>query len=171
MAGLKLIASALAEDLSALSSKEVGFSRDLYINGLEYILRGLPRLCAVDVELILANLSASEKQRIHILLRSLQPIPQDTNCYDEPYPFVIFLFRQLGLLLKHISPHVQSFTVGLFEFERRYDVARGILEAGMSMAERGVDIAIKLGVNDALINFGTALGRGMGESYRVYKET
>ena len=43
MAGLKLIASALAEDLSALSSKEVGFSRDLYINGLEYILRGLPR--------------------------------------------------------------------------------------------------------------------------------
>lgn len=41
----------------------------------------------------------------------------------------------------------------------------------MCMAERGVDIAIKLGVNDALINFGTALGRGMGESYRVYKES
>ena len=41
--GLKLIASALSEDLSALSSKEVGFSRDLYVNGVEYILRGLPR--------------------------------------------------------------------------------------------------------------------------------
>lgn len=42
MIGLKLIASALAEDLSALSSKEVGFSRDLYVNGVEYVLRGLP---------------------------------------------------------------------------------------------------------------------------------
>ena len=105
------------------------------------------------------------------MLQKLQPIPQDTNCYDEPYPFIIFLFRQLGLLLKHISPHVQSFAVRLVEFEQRYNVARGMLDIGMGMAERGVDIAIKLGVNDALINFGTALGRGMGESYRVYKET
>ena len=48
MTGLKLIASALAEDLSALSSKEVGFSRDLYVNGVEYVLRGLPCLSAVD---------------------------------------------------------------------------------------------------------------------------
>jgi len=46
-----------------------------------------------------------------------------------------------------------------------------MLEIGISMAERGVDIAVKLGVNDALINFGTALGRGMGESYRVYRES
>jgi hypothetical protein len=41
--GLKLIASSLAEDSSALSDKEVRFSRDLYINGVEYIIRGLPR--------------------------------------------------------------------------------------------------------------------------------
>jgi hypothetical protein len=47
MTGLKLIASALAEDMSALSSKEVGFSRDLYVNGVEYILRGLPRSSAL----------------------------------------------------------------------------------------------------------------------------
>lgn len=165
-----MIASALAEDLSALSSKEVGFSRDLYVNGVEYVLRGLPCSSVFNVALILANLSTSERQRIHILLRHLQPIPQDANCYDEPYPFIIFLFRQLGLLLKHISPHVQSFAVRLFEFERRYNVAEGVLEMGMGMAERGVDIALKLGVNDAIINFGTALGRGMGESYRVYKE-
>lgn len=41
---------------------------------------------------------------------------------------------------------------------------------GMGMVERGVDIAVKLGVNDAIMNFGTALGRGVGESYRVYRE-
>jgi hypothetical protein len=41
--GLKLVASSLAEDSSALSDKEVRFSRDLYINGVEYIIRGLPR--------------------------------------------------------------------------------------------------------------------------------
>ena len=40
--GLRLVASALAEDTSAMSSKEVGFSKDLYVNGVEYILRGLP---------------------------------------------------------------------------------------------------------------------------------
>ena len=56
------------------------------------------------------------------------------------------------------------------EFEQRYSVARGILGVGIGMAERGVDIAVKLGVNDALVGFGTALGRGFGESYRVYKE-
>jgi hypothetical protein len=44
IAGLKLVASALAEDSSAISNKEVGFSRDLYVNGVEYILRGLPRV-------------------------------------------------------------------------------------------------------------------------------
>lgn len=40
----------------------------------------------------------------------------------------------------------------------------------MGMVERGVDVAVKLGVNDAVVGFGTALGRGVGESYRVYKE-
>lgn len=40
--GLRLVASALAEDTSAISSNEVGFSKDLYVNGVEYILRGLP---------------------------------------------------------------------------------------------------------------------------------
>jgi len=40
--GLKLVASSLAEDSDALSGREVGFSRDLYIHGVEYILRGLP---------------------------------------------------------------------------------------------------------------------------------
>lgn len=40
--GLKLVASALAEDSSAVTGKEVGFSKDLYVNGVEYILRGLP---------------------------------------------------------------------------------------------------------------------------------
>jgi len=40
--GLKLVASSLAEDSDALTGREVGFSRDLYIHGVEYILRGLP---------------------------------------------------------------------------------------------------------------------------------
>ena len=56
------------------------------------------------------------------------------------------------------------------EFEQKHSVARGILGMGIGMAERGVDIAIKLGVNDAIVGFGTALGRGFGESYRVYNE-
>lgn len=46
---------------------------------------------------------------------------------------------------------------------------KGLLDVTMSMAERGVDIAVRLGLNEALINFGSALGRGVGESYRVYK--
>jgi hypothetical protein len=45
-----------------------------------------------------------------------------------------------------------------------------MLEFGLGIAERSVDLAVRLGLNDALINFGTALGRGVGESYRVYKE-
>jgi len=155
--GLKLVASALAEDTSALSPKEVNFSRDLYVNGVEYIIRGLPQ-----------NLPASEKQKIHILLRKLQPVPHDHT--PEPYPLIIFLFRQLGLLMKHISPHIQSLALRLVEIEQRYNVVRGLLETGMGMAERGVNLAVRLGVNDALVNFGTALGRGMGESYRVYTD-
>jgi len=51
MTGLKLVASALAEDTSAVSTKGIGFSRDLYINGVEYILRGLPRSSTVDIDL------------------------------------------------------------------------------------------------------------------------
>jgi hypothetical protein len=117
-----------------------------------------------------ANLSTAEKQRIHCLLKNLQPVPEGDEG-DEPYPFVIFLFRQLGLLVRRLSPHVQSFAIQLVEFERRHNVARACVETGMGLMERGVDIAIKLGLNDALINFGTALGRGVGESYRVYKGT
>lgn len=43
------MASALAEDTSALSNSEIGFSRDLYVNGVEYIIRGLPRTHAIKV--------------------------------------------------------------------------------------------------------------------------
>jgi hypothetical protein len=102
------------------------------------------------------------------LLKNLQPVPGDGEG-KEPYPFVIFMFRQLGLLVRRISPHIQTFAVRLVEFERRHNVARGCVEVGMGLVERGVDVAVKLGLNDALINFGTALGRGVGESYRVYK--
>ena len=72
--------------------------------------------------------------------------------------------------MKHISPHIQSLALRLVEIEQRYNVVRGLLETGMGMAERGVNLAVRLGVNDALVNFGTALGRGMGESYRVYTD-
>ena len=51
-----------------------------------------------------------------------------------------------------------------------YSVARGILGVRIGMAEWGADFVVKLGVNDALVGFGTALGRGFGESYGVYKE-
>lgn len=115
-------------------------------------------------------MSSSEKRRIHDLLKKLHPVPQDAECSAEPYPFIIFLFRQFGLFLKSLSPHVRSFAIRIVEFEQRHNVARGVLEVGMGMAEKSVDLAVRLGLNDALINFGTALGRGVGESYRVYRE-
>ena len=119
-------------------------------------------------QLTTANLSDGEKYRIHSLLRKLQPNPADDHL-DEPYPLIMFLFRHLGLFLRTMAPHLQSFFFSLVEFERQYNVARGMLDMGIVMAERGVNIAIKLGVNDALMNFGTALGRGVGESYKAYK--
>jgi hypothetical protein len=82
----------------------------------------------------------------------------------------MFLFRQFGLLLKNISPHVRSFASKVVEFEQRHNVARGMLDMGMGIAEKSVDLAVRLGLNDAIINFGAALGRGVGESYRVYRE-
>ena len=169
-----MVASALAEDSSALSNREVGFSRDLYVNGVEYILRGLP--CThphqtYHINVCIANLPPSERQRIHTLLRKLAPVPQqDEYSYsDEPYPLLIFLFRQFGLLLKTISPHIQSIALRLVEIEQRHNILRGGIEVGLGVCERGVDIAVKLGLNDALIGFGSALGRGVGESWRVYK--
>jgi hypothetical protein len=42
--GLKLVASALAEDSTAVGRNELSLSRDLYVNGVEYILRGLPSM-------------------------------------------------------------------------------------------------------------------------------
>lgn len=65
---------------------------------------------------------------------------------------------------------MQTFAIRLVEFEKRHNVARATLELGMGMVERGVDVAVKLGVNEAIMNFGTALGRGVGEGYRVYRE-
>jgi hypothetical protein len=126
--------------------------------------------------LMIANLPSSEKLRIHTLLQKLQPLPSSSqdqstsNPYiDEPYPFLIFLFRQIGLILRTLSPHIQSFLVRLLEFEQKYNLARGCLEWGMGMVERSVDVAVKLGVGDAVVGFSTALGRGVGETYRVYK--
>jgi hypothetical protein len=126
------------------------------------------RVWSPSAELTLANLSDSEKYRIHNLLRKLQP-PSDDDILEEPYPFVIFLFRQIGLLLRTMTPHIQSFLLRLMELEKQHNVAKGMLEMGMGMAERGVNIAIRLGLNDALLNFSTALGRGLGETYKAYK--
>lgn len=112
-----------------------------------------------------------EKARIHNLLQKLQPIhPQDPVYTNEPYPLLIFLFRQFGLLLRAISPHIQSFLLQLMELEARYNIARGVLEFGMGMVERGVDVVVRLGLNEAMISFGGALGRGVGETYRVYRQ-
>ena len=160
MVGLKLVAAAIAEESSALNANDVSFSKDLYLNGTEYILRGLP-----------PNLTTTEKAHIHSLLRNLQPLPHHTEIpyQDEPYPFLIFLFRQLGYLLKRLTPHIQSFAVRIVEFEKQHNLARGLIEMSIGIVERGVDIAVKLGLNEALINFGTALGRGVGEGVRVYR--
>ena len=117
-----------------------------------------------------ANLTPTEKQRIHTLLMKLEPVPKEDEGTNEPYPLVMFIFRQIGHILKAATPHVQSLAVSIVEFEKRYNIARGILEMGMSVAERGVDFAIRLGLNKALFNFGIALGRGVGEIYRAYKE-
>jgi len=40
----------------------------------------------------------------------------------------------------------------------------------MATVEKGFAVACRLGVNEALISFGGALGRGVGETYRVYRE-
>lgn len=54
--------------------------------------------------------------------------------------------------------------------EQRHGLLRGALEVGLGVCERGVDIAVKLGLNDALVGFAAAMGRGLGESWRVYRE-
>jgi len=177
--GLKLVASALAEEGSSIGSRsesDILFSKELYINGVEYILRGLPRaprpLSPFLAALTSANLPLAEKHRIHTLLKSLHPLPSSCECptcTTEPYPFIIFLFRQLGLLLKHLAPHMQSLAIRLLDFERRNKLARGVVEMGLRVLERGVDVAVRLGVGDAVVGIGTAVGRGVGESYRVYQ--
>lgn len=75
------------------------------------------------------------------------------------------------MLLKTLAPHVQSLALRLVEMEQKHGVLRGGLEVGLGVCERGVDIAVKLGLNDALVGFAGALGRGVGESWRVYKES
>jgi len=116
------------------------------------------------------SLTPTEKARIHNLLQNLQPLPHQNTYASEPYPLLIFLFRQFGLLLRALSPHIQSFFVRLIELEQRYNIVKHVLELGMGMVERGVNVACRLGVNEALISFGGALGRGVGETYRVYRE-
>src|SRR2546421_8781487 len=116
-----------------------------------------------------ANLPTTERQRIHALLKKLQPLPSTSSPEDEPYPFIIFLFRQLGLLLKHMSPFIQSLLLRMMEFERKNNVARGMVEMGLGVVERGVGVAVRMGLGDAVLGLGSAVGRGMGESYRVYR--
>jgi len=64
---------------------------------------------------------------------------------------------------------MQSLAIRLLDFERRNKLARGVVEMGLRVLERGVDVAVRLGVGDAVVGIGTAVGRGVGESYRVYQ--
>jgi hypothetical protein len=68
-----------------------------------------------------------------------------------------------------MSPHVQSLLLRMMEFERKNNVARGMMEMGLGVVERGVGVAVRMGLGEAVLGLGSAVGRGMGESYRVYR--
>jgi hypothetical protein len=88
MAGLKLIAASFGVDASALMGRDVELSREVYINGLEYVVRGYPRTEGEWHTLIVVNLTVVEKQRMKLRQPELS-FPEPPRL-DQQYPFFIF---------------------------------------------------------------------------------
>lgn len=134
------LGSSLLQSSSCLSSNP-DFSRQLYIDAVSYLLRGLPR-----------NLSTEEAVRLRAAIPSEMMPPQQpvdrvvvqrsydhrsTQQEEDPtilHRVIAMAVLQVFLLLSFIWPYVQTGCRGAYQYEREHHISEKILNQSWTTA-------------------------------------
>jgi len=135
------LGSSLLQSSSCLSSNP-DFSRQLYIDAVSYLLRGLPRNLSIEETVRLQAAIPSE------MMPSQQPfervVVQDqshdrrvTQQEEDPtilHRMVAMVVLQTFLLLSFLWPYVQTGCRGAYEYEREHHISEKILNQSWTTA-------------------------------------
>lgn len=135
------LGQSLLQGSSCLSSNS-DFSRQLYIDGVSYLLRGLPQ-----------NLSSEETIRLQAAMPSEMMLPQQpvdrvivrdqandnqvTQQEEDPtllHRVVAMIVLQVFLFLSFLWPYVQTTCRGVYQYEREHHISEKLLNQSWTTA-------------------------------------
>lgn len=143
--GLALLETAVSES-QCPHLKNQGFSRQLYIHALTYLLQGLPSNLTNQETLTIQNaLPPSLQIPSHPPLQYRQPEQEPSLLHRIVASSILRLFLLVHLLL----PHIKLLLRNAYEYERTHHASEKLLAVGMETVDRfcrkGIDVCGKLG--------------------------
>jgi hypothetical protein len=124
-------------------------TRQLYVHGLTYALRGLPvdlsKQEATDISAALPDSIAkiaSPEEIKHQLVRDERMLGNRATDHPSMLHRVLALFiLQIFVLLKFLMPHLIYFAGALYGFERQHQISKRVFVSGVNT----VDAVLKMG--------------------------
>ena len=155
--GLNLLESAISESQYPNSDNQA-FARQLYINGLTYLLRGLPSQLSASESLSLQSaLPGSLQAGVINGVQTSSSNPSVLRSRSEPTRSLLHRLLasgivQLFLTLSFLLPHIKVLLRAIYRYERSHRLSERVFAASVDAVDgfgrRGV------GVVDAILNSG-----------------
>jgi hypothetical protein len=135
------LGSSLLQSSSCLSSNP-DFSRQLYIDAVSYLLRGLPRNLSVEETLRLqaampSELMPPQQSANRGVVRSQSDDDRVMQQQEEPtilHRVVAMVVLQVFLLLSFLWPYVQTGCRGAYQYEREHHISEKVLNQSWTTA-------------------------------------
>ncbi|KAI8935539.1 hypothetical protein NX059_008109 [Plenodomus lindquistii] len=130
--------SALPQDVDGMSAS---LTRQLYVHGITYLLRGLPSELTPEETLSLHAALPAALTDTHSMAEehALIPTSQRTTVADStPQQDVTILHRitativfQTFVLLQFLLPYIRLFVASAYQFERKYQITNRVVNTGV----------------------------------------
>jgi hypothetical protein len=128
------LGSSLLQSSSCLSSNP-DFSRQLYIDAISYLLRGLPRNLSVEETLRLqaampSDMMPPQQPVDRVVVQGRSHDNQVTQQEEDPtilHRLVAMAVLQVFLLLSFLWPYIQTTCRGAYQYEREHHISEKIL--------------------------------------------
>lgn len=138
---IRFLGSNLLQSSSCLSSNP-DFSRQLYIDAVSYLLRGLPQSLSKEETIRLQAAMPSEiippRQRIdRVVVHDESRDHRVTRQEEDPtilHRMVAMVVLQMFLLLSFIWPYIRTGCRGAYQYEREHHISEKILNQSWTTA-------------------------------------
>jgi hypothetical protein len=168
------VAQAFREPNASIGTFEetsVALTRQLYIHGMTYLLRGLPAELTREETLSLqAALPQTLDTHIHPDASALLPVSQrDPAPQRAPPPDATILHRitatlvlQTFILIQLILPYIKLFLSHTYQFERKHQITKRLVNTGVTTVDELGRRSLKLSQTICQMNDGMA-GQAINE--------